>query len=565
MARSLSFELDTIVTGDAAKRQPAWRIQVWDVRSGLATVGSIVASRESVNPSAGPFDISEFTSIVRVQERAGDYIQSGVAASIADITVQDPDGQFDPDDVLGDPDALGRFFRKGNVITIQYGDERLDTSLWVDLFFGIIGGQAGYARGRTPLVSELTLRAYGREASFMGFERTSDEFSNNPVVTYLEMAKTIATEEMGLSGAEQNLFGFGNQDLRHASVTLAKENPLSMLAKIMFTDGFLPKFNGSGVLEQTNGYATNSTDRFYTTDDGVLVIQRPLVETTPPDAVCVVGLDFELSRVDQPRQVVATMNVTTGYFTDGERLEVYWSDDRTQLVDNMAFKVLKSVNGGLNSLGGGEQVSFIASQSTNQVGTVGAIVTIDTGFAPWLSVFLLVTYIILAAIPDSVIATGGGFGVVVVAGFTISAGRITQAGALAAAMIILTKLGRGQYEFVGEPLEYVYSEIRECASSAGVSAFDRNEVEVLNHLVDNRTDAQEAAKQLLFRQQAIARTRTARMLFDPGLEPDDTFETLSDNRRFLVSSISYELKRDSGSNVAIVKCGEVTDGVAVTT
>jgi hypothetical protein len=559
MARPLPLSLDQIGLGNTTKLQPAWKLEIWDTRSGANTIADVVLDN-AIALITGPLDVTPYLESVTHDARSGDYIQSGVAASTLSAKIIDSDGTLDPHGAIDDPEALGRFFRRGNVVRLKIGDERVPEIDWVNVFTGRIAGQAGYTPTRVGLRFEINIKAYGREATFIPFERTSSEFKNDGT-TYLQMATSVAGSEMGLAAGEFNFGGWGTHLVEHSSVTLAKENPMSMLAKIMLTDLLMPKFDGSGVLTQTSGVVTGNSDRFYETDDAFIGITRPQTEVQPPDAVCVVGLDFNLSRVDQPRQLIAEMNVTTGYFTNGENLEVFWSDDHTKLADNVTPVVLKSVNGGMSGLGGGEIFTALASPSLMQVGTIGFNIQISTGFAPWLASLLLVTHVTLAAFPDTVTAAGVGFGLVTVFGFTFSVGRLAQAISLAAALHMMTKLGRGQYQFMGDPFEYVYSEIREGAVVEGVGAFDRNEVVVENHLVDNRTDAKVIARELLFRQQARGRPRNATMFLDLALEPDDTFDLLASDRRFLVDSIRYTLQRGKDV-IANVKCFEVTTNIS---
>ena len=559
MARPLPLSLDEISRGNTSKSQPAWQLFVYDVRSGQNTVAD-VALGNTLALRTGPLDATEFAQTISVNERAGGYVEGNVASIVINCTLVDPNGQFDPQLLIDDPDALARFFRKGNVVRLVRGDERVAQTDWVNVFTGRIAGQVGYDDTRAPLRREIVFKAYGREATFLPFERTSSEFKNDGT-TYLQMGESVAQNEMGLQTGEFNFFGWGTNLVRHKSVTLANENPLSMLAKIMFVDGFLPKFDGSGVLSQSSGLVTGNSDRFYETDDGVLSIRRIENEVVPPDAVCVTGLDFNQTRVNQPFQVIGELNVTTGYFTDGERLEIYWSDDRTKLADSVFPQVLKSVNGGLPiPLGGGEVFFPIVSPSTNSVGTVGYSVIVDTGFAPWVAVFFLTIYVGLSAVPNLVVVAGLG----VSTGSTINVGSIAAAAALTSALIILTKLGRGQYRFYGSPFEFVYETIRECAVAEGAGEFDRVEVEIENHLVDNRPQAAVIAREILFRQAARGRPRDIVMLYDLGLEPDDTMELLVSGRRFLVEQISYTLDRNNleASAQARVRAYEVTTNAA---
>lgn len=556
--RPLTLALDEISLGNTAKRQPAWQVLLYDVRSGENTVADVVTGA-TLATQTGPLDITPILKSLKIEENGGDYIADGVASSIIQGECIDADGLYDPDLVISDSDALGRFFRKGNVVRVLEGDERVAAADWPMTFTGRLAGQAGYRRGRAPLRASLTFKAYSREATFVPFERTSVQFLYG--TTYLAMAEAVASGEMGLETGEMNLFGFGTKVLQHEFSTLAQLNPMAMLAKIMFVDGFLPVFDGAGVLTQTSGLVTDDSDRFYAHTDHIASIDRPLSEVQPPDAVCVVGLEYFTRRVDQPRQTIAKMSVTTGYFTNGEDLTVYWTDDKTQLADNVEPQMLKSVNGGMG-LGGGENFFPIPSPSAQQVGTIGYRVTISTGFAPWVAIFLMATYVGLAALPDYVQGEGVGIGVVVVFGFTISWGRILQAIALAAALLVMTRLGRGEYRFWGEPFEFVFKKIPECAAVEGSSEFDRKEVEVENHLIDNRPDGKWIAGQLLFRQAARGRPRNIEMLHDLALQPDDTMELLTDNRRFLISSIERTLERGATKIAANLKAFEITTNIA---
>lgn len=563
MARSLTFDMDEISNGNASKRQPAYKVEVWDVRRGVNTVADIVTGA-SVALETGPFDVSEFTSKITIQERSGDYATTGIPSTIVTGTFEDPGDQFNPDDVITDPDALGRFFRRGNVIRVTLGDERLAESEWVEVFTGLFAGQCAYKSTRAPgTIARVDFKAYGREATFLPFERTSNEFVVGQ--PYIDIAVEIARDEMGLSTGEIGFLGTTilSNLLRHNSVTLAKENPMAMLSKVMFFDGLLPRFDGSGILTTTSGLVTAASNRFYDTDDSILSIERPLTEIQPADRVCVVGLDFNLSRIDQPRQLIAQVSLTTGYFTSDEDILAFWSDDKTKRADKVEFVVNQSVNGGFSVLGGGEKFEFIASPTENSgdssVGTIGIQITISTGYAPWVAVFLVGGYVALSALPNEII----GFGIGAISGFTINIGGIIAATSLAAGLFLMTKIGRGQYDLFGEPFEFVFKEIRECAAVTGVGEFESNQIEIANHLIDNAVTAANRARDVLLRQQARSRPRNVRMMHDLKLEPDDIFESLTTGRRFLINTISYTLERASDSNgQATLNVYEITDNIS---
>ena len=562
MARILSPNLNQIML-NASDRQPTWQVLIYDIRSTTDTMRDIVLlnlnETGSLEALTGPADFTPFVTTLTVNEQRGDYVNGGVAATAVDITVVDPAGTMDTLALINFTPAdaewallLGRFFRKGNVVVVKLGDARVDSEEWVTIFTGEIAGQAGRSRGRTPDAhSSIQLKALSRDARFTQFPRTSTTFTLGN--TLLSVAQTVAEEEMGLDAEEIVLSGWGTALIAHQTVQLVEETPMAMLAKIMFGDGFMPKFNGYGQLTQTSSTITGLPERVYEELDLVIGIDRPYSEVEQPNTVRVLGLGAEMEKVVQPNQTLATADVTTGFFTSNEEIKVYWSDDHTIMSQNSQAKILKGVNEGISILGGGEEFEFILAPGVAS-GDIGVIITIDTGFAPYLVVYLLVEYVALSAIPDLVIVE---FAV----GETINVGSIIAAIFLAAAVYIMTRIGRGQYEFKGEPIEWVFPEIRSEAYVEGTSEFDANALEIENHLISTLAEGDNAARNTLFLLQAQENERTITMLHDLLLEPDDIFE-LPSGQRYLIDTISYTLVRDAGAAIrATLKCFETTPGV----
>ncbi len=558
--RVLSSLLDGLSTGIASRRSPSFRVEIYDVRSSATTTISNIVAGDALDPIVGPLDVSAFCRQAQITEQISSYQGGSIVADFATLTFEDPDGLFDPFLLVADPTADGRWFRSGNVVRIYEGDSQAPENTWPNTQTMVIRGQAGYLRSRAAGQdgsSQLTVRALSREADFLGISVTSREYTFGE--TYLTIGTSLATEEMGLQTAEVDFSGWGSRTLRQSSMTLANEPALTLLARVMFADGFLPRFNGEGKLTQRLAFLSGGVQRVYQDKRVFVSIGWPQSDIKAADAVVVLGLDFNLARVNQPRQVVAEASVTTGYFTDNERIQIYFSEDRTLLCDEPVFIVKRSVNGGLASLGGGELATGIPAPNTTNEGFVGMEVTIDTGFAPWLSVFLLVTYIALSYVPDT--GFGGGFGFVTIV--TVSIGRAAQAIALSAAMIIMTSLGRGIYEIEAQPFEYVFPEIRRRAVVAGTPVFTTNEIEVQNHLIDDAATCEIVAREILFLEQATEHPRDVVMFHDLALEPGDVFTTLDDERSFLCTGVSRTLSRTGDPIQATVSAEEVTTGIEV--
>lgn len=551
MARALSLNLDRAMFSE--RREPRFKLLVWDLRT-LGSPWSIsdIVLGTGVPSVGGPFDMTTQLLAVNVEDVAGDYLSSGVAAGSLTVTIVDENDIYDPFLTLDDPTGDGRWLRQGNAVRLFEGDARVDEIEWANTFTGHIVGQAGRANTRLGGgVRTLSFKALDRTAEFLGLENTTDSYQAN--TTYAFMGQDIAESDMGLDSGEIKFAGWGLLNVTGHTVTqMAKEPAIVSIAKCMFVDGFMPRFDGEGFLTQSAGIITAAADRVYVGgDESILLdIARPFSEYKPPDAITVVGLDADLSKVVQPMQEVANTQLTTGYFTRDERIDIYFSEDRSVLVDDPRLSVVTSVAGSI-ALGGGEEVTFIKSMSPLQEGYIGATLTISTGHAPTIMIFLTVTYVTLAVVPDIIV----GF----IAGTTISVGRLAQAAALAGVMQIMAKIGKGDYIWKGRPFEYVYQEIRGKAVAEGANPFGENQREVVNHLVQSQTDADNTAFQLLRKETVKGNLRMVRMLTDLQNEPDDTIQT-SDTRRYLIAKISRTLQRGVDP-VSTLSCFEVTEGV----
>ena len=557
MPRNLSFNLNHIMT-DSASREPIWKIQLYDLRSTTDTINDVVLFNKfgtgGLLPLTGPRDFTSDTTTIQVNEERGDYVGNGVAASSITVNLIDETGLFDPLLLLGlDPAsaeyeaAVGRFLRAGNAVVITLGDQRVDPSEWKNIFTGEIIGQAGRSRSRSGgPKSDMSFQAVGREARFLKYNRTSDDYGTS--TNYRNAAINIAQDKMGLDANEIDFSGWGSQTFGHASVQFVDEPPLVMIAQLMFPDGLLPKFDGDGILTQVTSLISGAPDRVYENLDIFLSLERPWSNVEMANCVIVLGLDKEMTKISQPLQRLATSDITTGFFATDEDYEVFWADDKTIVAENVQARILKSVNGGLSVLGGSEEFTEIPAPGPGG-GSIGMRIEISTGFAPWLVIFFLATYVALAFIPDEVALVA-----------TIPVGRVVQAIALGGALFIMTKIGRGQYEFLGVPIEWVYQEIKARACVAGASEFEENVVTIENHLINTQTDANTAAKNTLLLLQAEENPRTATLLHDLRLEPDDIFE-IPGPRLFLIDRVTYTLTRSDRAFIASMDCFEVTPGV----
>jgi len=541
MPRSMVTELDLAQLD--RKRKPRWRLFVYDLRTSGDVIADVVLGN-ALDPDTGPREFTVEAREVQFTENASDYVD-GIGSQILDVTLTDAHGDFDP--ITG---SEGRWIRQGNAVRLVEGDARVDEANWIPTFTGEIVGQAGVLRSRAVGSGEswIHFRAYDRSARYFKYRRTSENFDQG--TPYITMALNVAQNDMGLDSGEINFSAWGSHVTGHKSTQFVDEEPLVSIAKAMFLDGVLPYFDGEGRLTQVDGTITKAPSRVYEDFAQFQAIERPMSEDNAVNRVYVVGLSADMTEVAQPQQVLATASITTGYFTSDESFPMYFSDDQSVVAKNVELNIIKSVNGGINFLGGGEEWEEITISSGE---VIGLQISIDTGFAPYVIIFLTAIYVLLAIIPDTVITVYG-------TGITVSVGRLIQAVALAGILFLMTKIGRGEYEAVGEPYEYLFEEVRACAQVALTPFNERNELTIENHLVQSEANCKICATRVLLREQAKGNARAVTMFHDLVLLPDDAFET-PDGRSYMIRSIQRTLSRDEQAAVATLACFETTPGV----
>lgn len=553
MSRALAFGLDQLEQGNHA-RSRAFRISIYDVRSTTDTVGDIVAGNPLLTLT-GPRDFTDECLQVQVQERAGDYLTSGVQGSEISFILEDPNNLFNPMNLLLDSTGDGRWLRAGNVVRILVGDSSIDEADWEIVFTGVLVGSPGITNNRDSVFRRISMRAVDRSNEFVDLQVTSTDFPLS--TTYLSVATDLAEISMGLDTAEIDFAGFGSNITGHTSTQFVEESPLTSLANVMIVDGFLPRFDGEGKLTQTQATTSGFPARFYSNEDLFIAIDFPQAEIDIVDSVCIIGLDADLTKVKQPIQDLVEVQLTTGWFAQDEDFGVFWSEDHTVVAEDIKVNVLRSVNGAVN-FGGGESFTLIPAPflGTGTEGFVGSSVKVSTGFAPFILIFMTINYIAAAWIPDIVIAFGGGT--------TIPIGRFAQALILIGILLIMSQIGRLHVRFRGSVIEYAFLEVKAIAELDQLPGDQPNRVTVQNHMVQTQAIADTVAREQLFLQVARGLPRTIQMMHDLKLEPHDIFEVTDDvygARRFLIETIAYTLQRGAAP-LANITASEITAGLS---
>ena len=556
--RTLTAQLDAIQL--AQRRRPDWKVEIFDIRSTsneptptrindvvLFNLGLLL----SLPASVGPRDFTDDVDRVQITEVAGDYTRQGVASTAIQCNVSDPDADLDP--VENPAPGNGRWLRQGNVIVIREGDREIADTDWPMTFTGAIQGQPGQDFNRTTGNATLSAKASSREVDFLRRKSTSENFPQS--TTFDFMANEIAETDMGLDADEINLPTLGSRLTAHRSTQFVDESPLTTIAKIMFPDGFMPRFEGDGRLGLTTGEIGKAPSRIYATSELPITITRPILEFNGTNDVEILGLDADLSKIVQQSQELATAEITTGFFSQDAAIPVAWSEDKTQQAQNVNFEILNSIAATLFPFGDEAFTETVQSDG----GSVEGVVDVDGGIGGALRLVALIFTSMVSSLvtPDIAPQTPAG------ATAVIPFGRAVLTFVAKAIEMILAQVGRGQYRLNGEPYEYVFKEIRSVARIAGIRSEDREQVSVENHLINSQVDCDATAERVLRRERAKQNLRSVGMVFDLRLEPDDVFEvgTGIGARRYMINTLSRVLSRAAGDNLAQLQCFEVTPGV----
>jgi hypothetical protein len=245
-----------------------------------------------------------------------------------------------------------------------------------------------------------------------------------------------------------------------------------------------------------------------------------------------------LTKVTQQDQVLGQETITAGFFKRETNRNVYWSDDRRQRAQNTKMKVLDSINAGLLPIG---EETYEEIDRFHGTVTTSVSIFVQTLAGASLAAVLLLDYT-----PDKVI-TGGFFAS---GGITIPDGRVIRGLAEGALLLIIMSIGTGNYEIWGEPYDFVHAVNKTEAFDENAPEWMEDVTEEDNDLIFDETHAQEVVvRELLHRFAEVNRWDTV-IVDDPRIEVGDILE-LPDTSRLYVTSYTRNIKRDTGSTLAV--------------
>lgn len=541
--RTLSPELAAIQFNALQKR--AWKVEIYDI---VSTRGNAVPDTMSrfvqgltLDPITGPLDITAAVTTISITERSSDFVQGSVMGNSLSMSVSDRNMVYDPQ--FG---SESRWLREGNIIRVTEGDASLSESLWVTTFTGRLVGRPGSTARDRNNNAILDIAAEDRTSELLTLQITSRAFEQG--VSYATMMESILEDDVGLGASEFVIGGLGAQLTSQATTQIVDESPMTAIAKIAFSDGATPYFRGDGVLVFTEATSSKGPAITYTNENAFTGFARPFSPLGNANEVVVTGLDATLTKISQPTQVLASANITMGFFGGDSSIKVSWSDDDTQQAENTRLETLSSVTGALISFGAEDYVPTVDDDG----GTRGGRIEVEGAFYAPLTTSLHVLRLAASRIPDSWAGVGGGS--------TIPIGRLVEGIISVSVSVIQATIGRGEYEIVGDPYEYVFQELEGRARVDNLDPNDIRSLTIENHLIDSQAEVDAIAMRELRTVRKRGNAWTSTMRHDLRLEPWDKF-VLPDLREFIITEITRTISRVD-PQMASVTLFETTFGVS---
>lgn len=539
MPRSLTPKMESATLQDEEAR--SFRVFLYDIQSTAAdaiplTFGDVVNG----SASAVELEITNFVSDVALTERGSDGFNLVPGSVSAQLRFVDSKSTYDPVDGSS-PGTL----KAGNVIRVVEGFTSIDFSEWVNTFTGRISSRPARDLPDREGNSILTINAEDRTAEFVKMVSTSPKYEQGQ--TYNDILVGLATSAKGLA-LTSGEYSFGTVGVANTvaqkSLQFVEESPFVSIAKVLFVSGFVPRFDGSGVLRPVSMTVDKSSSRVLTDSNFVGTVSRPQDPNPVPNQVFVKGISADMERVLQDDQVVATAGITMGFWTGDSSIRVVFSDDKSILVQNPRLRIIQSVRGGIVPFGDEEEFEFTVEDTDptdlSIAGTTEGKIKVDGAFYAPLVTSLFAGRIAASFIPDAVVVAGVGAS----SGSTIPQGRIIEGAISVNASLVQAQVGTGQYEILGQPYEYVFKELVGEAIVANLRDGEKRAVSVENHLITSQADVDATALRELRLVRKRGNIRSLTMRHDLKLEADDKLR-LADDSTFIITNITRNLSRGS--------------------
>jgi hypothetical protein len=346
---------------------------------------------------------------------------------------------------------------------------------------------------------------------------------------------------MGLSEAENLIPRAVGWTFQHRVNQIAMLAPWEAIKTIMETVCLVPAFNGEGRLTAWSKNLALAPVKALSNYTRVYALNIPDQIKDYINKVIVTFLDSKLEKVAGMYQKLGQAEITTGFFTFEEKLPCFWADDKKQRAEQTELKIIKSVNANLLPVG---------SESYAEVDEFHGEITIEISvWVPILAGAMLLEYLALSLVPDITepgqvvqVVPATGTGATIAPWWTKSWGKVLQAQAMIAILLIMMSLGSAQYEIWGIPFDLAYLEKRSIAIEDGLEYWEENEKNIKNDFIGSWDQADTVSVLELIFLRSQSEQRVLVVDDDLSLEPGDIVQ-IADGRRIFGEKMSKVIKR----------------------
>lgn len=347
-----------------------------------------------------------------------------------------------------------------------------------------------------------------------------------PVSTTLDHIVRQVCYGIGLTDIEIGVLNIPGYTV-HSNTQLADLPPWQMFTVLMQPSGMEPYVDARGRFKAISRDTTRAAD-IELTDNTRLLSVNGSKSRPPVTEIKVRWLDPNLTEVSQQDRVLDKVTLTAGFFKLKQERDTYFSADQTQRARDTHIVVRQSANSGL--------LRVCREDYTQNSTTSGKVVLTTYAWVPGLATVSIAAKLYAHAIPDGVVALGGGF--------TIPEGRLLEGTADVALMLTMMSIGTGVYEIWGTPYDMVHARNTTTAYGSNTKDWEINVAEIENDFVMNQAQSEGFAVRELTYSYRSASSYNISIVDDPRIERGDIISLVDDSRVYV---LDYSRDLSSGA------------------
>lgn len=484
------------------RKEPRLRVLLYDQTD---TLSDIVLSKAK----QAPLDITQWVVSCSISE-------SEDSASTASMSIISKD--------LSPYHFVGR-----RIVRILWSDNRLaEFSIpEIVIFTGVTVGQPEFKRNRESGEAMLSVSCTDRSMFYNKRKLESPSYeTGNDLGDVLADIATDTVYGMGMQ-QEECRFGLLRSTVQHTEISLFDVQFFEGFNLVGFIVDKKPAFDREGFLVMRDTSFTKPPVRKYDDETMFMEITWPQSNIDIYNRVRIVGLSASMEKILSPKQELAQVRGTAGFFQDRVETRVWFTEDHNGRAESVVISSYV-INGQLSSI-------LESEPYLKDVDEFSCVLVIPTPYQAWVFVVWFIVYIAFFIVGAIFAALSP---------YTSMAAAIW----LCAGLMIMQQLGTFDVTISGTPYKMVYKELEGVAEWANLLYYEVRELTIENHLVYSQALADSIAKRELIRETAKQNVRQLTIPHDPFLEVHDIIE-MPDGTLYYITSISKSFQRDQAHNM----------------